>query len=53
LSAKGSEFIKQGIEERYRWMDNLANTLSAEEQKKVSEALILLTHAAKEMENKK
>lgn len=53
LSAKGSEFIKQGIEERYRWMDNLANTLSAEEQKKVNEALILLTHAAKEMENKK
>jgi hypothetical protein len=34
-------------------MDDLANTLSAEDQKKVNEALTLLTHAAKEMENKK
>ena len=50
LSAKGSELIKQGIEERYRWMDDLAATLSAEDQKKVNEALILLTNAAKEME---
>ena len=53
LSAKGSELIKQGIEERYRWMDDLAATLSAEDQKKVSEALSLLTNAAKEMESKK
>ena len=50
LSAKGSELIQQGIEERYRWMDDLADTLSAEDQKKVSEALTLLTNAAKEME---
>ena len=50
LSAKGSEFIKQGIEERYLWMDDLAATLSAEDQKKVSEALVLLTNAAKEMD---
>ena len=53
LSDKGSEFIKQGIEERYRWMDDLADTLSADDQRKVSEALILLTNAAKEMESKK
>lgn len=50
LSAKGSDFIKQGIEERYRWMDNLADTLSVEDQKKVSEALILLTNAAKKLD---
>ena len=50
LSIKGSELIQQGIEERYRWMDDLADTLSAEDQKKVSEALTLLTNAAKEME---
>ena len=50
LSIKGSELIQQGIEERYRWMDDLANTLSADDQKKVSEALTLLTKAAKEME---
>jgi DNA-binding MarR family transcriptional regulator len=46
LSAHGSDFIQQGIEERYRWMDDLAATLSAEDQKKVSEALALLTDAA-------
>ena len=50
MSAKGSSFIKQGIEERYRWMDDLAATLSAEDQKKVSEALVLLTDAAKKMD---
>jgi DNA-binding MarR family transcriptional regulator len=50
LSAKGEELIQQGTKERYRWMDDLASTLSAEDQKKVSEALILLTTAAKEME---
>ena len=53
LSTNGGELIKQGIEERYRWMDDLAATLSVEDQKKVSEALILLTNAAKEMENVK
>ncbi len=53
LSTKGEELIGQGTEERYRWMDDLAATLSAEDQKKVSEALILLTTAAKEMESGK
>ena len=51
LSAKGEELIGQGTEERYRWMDDLAATLNAEDQKKVSEALTLLTNAAKEMES--
>ena len=50
LSTKGGELIGQGIEERYRWMDDLAATLSVEDQEKVSEALILLTNAAKKME---
>jgi DNA-binding MarR family transcriptional regulator len=53
LSVKGSGFVKQGIEERYRWMDDLADTLSAEDRKKVSEALVLLTNAAQKMEYKK
>jgi DNA-binding MarR family transcriptional regulator len=51
LSSKGGELIDQGFKERYRWMDDLIATLSMEDQKKVSEALILLTTAAKEMEN--
>ncbi len=51
LSAKGGELLKEGIEERYRWMDDLASSLSAEERGKVSEALILLTNAVEKMEN--
>ena len=50
LSAKGSQFVQQGLEGRYRWMDDLAATLSAEDQRKVSEALALLTEAAGRME---
>jgi DNA-binding MarR family transcriptional regulator len=53
LSAKGEELISQGTEERYRWMDDLAAILSAEEQGKVSEALILLTNAVEKMDSKK
>ena len=53
MSAKGEELINQGTEERYRWMDDLAAVLSAEEQGKVSEALTLLTNAVEKMESKK
>ena len=52
LSASGGELVNRGAEERYRWMDDIAATLSAEDQKKVSDALILLTTAARKMENK-
>ena len=52
LSAKGAELISLGTEERYRWMDDLAATLSAEDQKKVSQALTLLTHAVEKMDSK-
>jgi len=51
LSDKGEELINQGTEQRYRWMDDLAAILSAEERGKVSEALILLTNAVEKMEN--
>jgi DNA-binding MarR family transcriptional regulator len=50
LSVTGQDLINQGTEERYRWMDDLAAILSAEEQEKVSEALILLTNAVEKME---
>ena len=53
LSAKGGELIKQGMEERYRWMDDLVNTLSAEDQKKAADALEILTKAAQQLEEKK
>ena len=52
LSAKGEELINQGIEERHRWMDDLVRTLSVEDQKKVADALAILTKAAQQLEEK-
>ena len=53
LSDKGKELINQGTEERHRWMDDLAATLSADDQKKVAEALAILTKAVRNLEEKK
>jgi DNA-binding MarR family transcriptional regulator len=53
LSAKGNELIKQGIEERYRWLDDLVLTLSAEDQRKTADALEILTKAAQQLDEKK
>ena len=50
LTEKGRQLIQQGIEERYRWVDQLARKLTQEERNKVSEALAILTRAAQEVE---
>ena len=50
LTAKGQEFIQQGMEERYRWVDQLAAKLTAEERAKVNEALTIMTQAARQLE---
>ena len=50
LSAKGAKLVDDGIQERYRWMDELAGKLNAEEGAKVAEALTLLTERAKEVD---
>jgi len=52
LTEKGRELIRQGIEERYRWVDQLAVELNAEERDKVTEALTILTEKAKEVDKK-
>lgn len=52
LTDKGRDLIQRGIEERYRWVDELAGKLSAEERAKVTEALNIMTQAAKELEAK-
>jgi len=49
LTEKGQELIQQSIQERYRWVDQLAEKLTAEERAKVSEALDIMTQAAKEL----
>lgn len=53
LSKKGAALVEKGIQERYRWVDDLAKKLSADERGKVSEALSLLTNVAQKMENEK
>ena len=50
ITDKGRDLIQQGIEERYRWVDELAGKLSAEERAKISEALNIMTNAAQELE---
>ena len=50
LTDKGRDLIQQGIEERYRWVDELAATLSVEERAQISEALNIMTRAAQTLE---
>ena len=50
LTDKGRELIQQGIQERYRWVDELGSKLSAEKQVQISAALNIMTEAAKELE---
>jgi DNA-binding MarR family transcriptional regulator len=49
LTPKGKDLIEAGSNERYRWMDELAKSLSVSKKGKVIEALTILTKAAKEM----
>jgi len=50
LTGKGRDLIRQGIEERYRWVDQLAGTLTDEERVQISEALTVMTRAAEALE---
>lgn len=51
LTEKGKKLLQHGKEERYRWVDELAGRLTAEERAQVSEALNIMTNAAKELES--
>src|SRR5512138_2159692 len=50
LTPKGKELILQGIEDRYRWVEPLAEKLTPEQRAKVNEALIIMTEAASQLE---
>ena len=52
LSPEGSAFMELSIQERYRWVDKLADELSAEEEKKVAEALRILDETMKKVETR-
>jgi DNA-binding MarR family transcriptional regulator len=51
LTGKGRRLVEHGIEERYRWVDELTSRLNAEQRTKVAEALTILTEASAEMES--
>ncbi len=53
LTSNGVKLVSEGINERHRWMDELAKKLSAEEQGKIAEALDILTEAAQRLEEKR
>lgn len=50
LTDKGKELIQLGIEERYRWMDQMVEKLSPEERAQVSDAFKIMTRAAEQLE---
>ena len=51
LTDKGRDLIQQGIEERYRWVDELSDKLTAGERVQISEALDIMTRVAQDMES--
>ena len=53
LSRSGEKLVSEGIQERYRWMDEVTSKLSTEDSAKVAEALNILTNAAREMDTRK
>jgi len=50
LTDKGRDLIQKGIEERYRWVDELAGKLTAEERARISDALSIMTRVAQDLE---
>jgi len=52
LTAQGQSLVEQGIQERYRWMDDLVKNLTAEEKVKVSDGLTILTEAVQKSEKR-
>ena len=49
LSPKGRALIESGMSERYRWMDTLAEALEEKDRRKIAEALVILTRAARNL----
>ena len=50
LTGKGSSLIRDGVELRRRWIDDLINALTVEEQEAIIAALNTLTNTAMELE---
>jgi DNA-binding MarR family transcriptional regulator len=51
LTVKARELVEAGIEARRRWLEDLTITLTPEEQESIIHALVLLTDAARKLED--
>lgn len=50
LSVKGQDMIDKSIAERFRWVDKLETSLSAEQKTKIREALVILSEAERSVD---
>jgi DNA-binding MarR family transcriptional regulator len=50
LSTKARTLIEKGMHERYRWMDRLAQVLDEKDREQIAGALIILTEAARKLD---
>jgi len=50
LTPKGKDLIEQGIEERYRWVEELEGSLTKEDKEKIAAALEIMTQTVKRIE---
>ncbi len=50
LSPKARTLLEKGMHERYHWVDALANSLDDRTREKVTEALVILTDAARKVD---
>lgn len=50
LSPKARLLLERGMNDRYRWLDSLAGKLDDRDREKVTEALLVLTEAARKLD---
>ena len=50
LSTKGRALIQHGFGVRYHWVDQLGRAIDPRDQEKVAEALVILTEAARKLD---
>ncbi len=50
LSAKARALLEKGMHDRYRWVDALGSQLGDREREKITEALTILTEAARKLD---
>ncbi len=50
LSPEGAKLVEEGMNQRHRWLEEVVKNLSSDEQKKIIEALEILTHAAQDVD---